>query len=86
MAKRAIQELKEELQKIKEITPWSEIEVNHIYHIPPIISLDRREVMIVDKTDSEAKYIRVDSGENSKEGKMHRTSVFARFLIKKKSF
>ena len=83
--KRSIQELKEELQKIKSITPWEEVEVNRIYHIPPIISLERREVMIVTKTPDEATYRRVD-GEDEKEGKMHRTSVFARFLIKRKKF
>ena len=85
MAKRSIQELKEELQKIKSITPWEDIEVNHIYHIAPIISLERRDVLILSKTADEATYKRVD-GNDDKEGKMHRTSVFARFMIKRKSF
>ena len=85
MAKRSIQELKEELQKIKSITPWEDIEVNHIYHIAPIISLERRDVLILTKTADEATYRRVD-GDDDKEGKMHRTSVFARFMIKRKSF
>jgi hypothetical protein len=85
MAKRSIQELKEELQKIKSITPWEEVEVNRIYHISPIISLERRDVMILSKTGDEATYKRVD-GDDDKEGKMHKTSVFARFLIKRKSF
>lgn len=83
--KRSVQELKEELQKIKSITPWEEVEVNRIYHIPPIISLERREVMILTKTDTEATYKRVDK-EEEKEGKMHKTSVFARFLIRRKKF
>lgn len=85
MAKRSIQELKEELQKIKSITPWGEVAENHVYHIPPIISLERREIMIISKNDDEATYRRIDD-EEKKEGKMHRTSVFARFLIKKKTF
>ena len=85
MAKRSIQELKEELQKIKSITPWEDIEVNHIYHIAPIITLERRDVLILSKTADEATYKRVDSNDD-KEGKMHRTSVFARFMIKRKSF
>lgn len=85
MAKRSIQELKEELQKIKSITPWEDIEVNHIYHIAPIITLERRDVLILSKTADEATYKRVD-GSDDKEGKMHRTSVFARFMIKRKSF
>ena len=85
MGKRSIQELKEELQKIKSITPWEEVEVNRIYHISPIISLERRDVMILSKTGDEATYKRVDCNDE-KEGKMHRTSVFARFLIKRKGF
>lgn len=85
MAKRSLQELKEELQKIKSITPWEQVEVNCIYHISPIISLERRDVIILSKTENEATYKRVDTNED-KEGKMHRTSVFARFLIGKKDF
>jgi len=41
--------------------------------------------MILSKTGDEATYKRVD-GDDDKEGKMHKTSVFARFLIKRKSF
>ena len=83
--KRSVQELKEELQKVQSITPWENVEVAKIYHIPPIISLERRDVLILTKTADEATYKRVDNGDE-KEGKMHRTSVFARFLIKKKEF
>lgn len=85
MAKRSIQEMKEELQKIKSITSWEEVEVNRIYHIPPIVTLERRDVVILSKTDKEATYKRVDVDDDT-EGKMHKTSVFARFLIKKKAF
>jgi hypothetical protein len=83
--KRSVQELKAELQKIKSITPWEEIEVNRIYHIAPIISLERRDVLITSKDTDEATYKRVDTNDE-KEGKMHRTSVFARFLVKRKKF
>ena len=83
--KRSVQELKEELQKIKSITPWENIQVNRIYHIAPIISLERRDIIITSKTDDEATYKRVDNNDD-KEGKMHRTSVFARFLIMRKKF
>ena len=85
MAKRSVQELKEELQKIKSITPWEQIEVNKIYHIPPIISLERRDIVFLSKTENEGIYKRVDGGDET-EGKMHRTSVFARFLIRKNKF
>jgi len=83
--KRSVQELKEELQKIKSITPWENVEVNRIYHISPIISLERRDILILTKNENEATYRRVDDNEN-KEGKLHKTSVFARFMILRKSF
>ena len=83
--KRSVQELKEELQKIKSITPWEDIQVNRIYHISPIISLERRDIIITGKTADEATYRRVDNNDD-KEGKMHRTSVFARVLIMRKKF
>lgn len=83
--KRSVQELKEELQKIKSITPWENVEVNRIYHISPIISLERRDILILSKNENEATYKRVD-GDDDKEGKLHRTSVFARFMILRKKF
>ena len=82
---RSVQELKEQLQKIKSITPWEDVEVNKIYHIAPIISLERRDVIILEKNENEAKYKRVDTNDDAG-GKMHRTSVFARFLIPRKKF
>jgi len=85
MAKRSVQELKEELQKITSITPWSDIKENKVYHIAPIISLSRRDIRIIKKDENEATYQRVDN-DDTKEGKLHRTSVFARFMIEKKNF
>ena len=86
---RSVQELKTQLQKVKSITPWNDVKVNEIYHIPPIISLKRRNIRIVSRDENEATYERVDEGKGADEAgilKMHRTSVFARFLIKQKKF
>lgn len=77
--------MKSQLQKVKSITPWDDVKVNTVYHIPPIITLERRDIIILGKDQDEATYMRVDGGD-SKEGKLHRTSVFARFLIQKKNF
>lgn len=85
MSKRSIQELKGELQKLKSVMPWSEIKPNEVYHVPPIISLERRDLYIISKKEDTATYRRIGDAEN-KERVMHETSVFARFLVKKKKY
>lgn len=85
MTTRSVQELKSELQKLAHHTPWEKIEVGETYHIPPIISLERRDILILDKDEDYISYKRIDDIEK-KESKMHRTSVFSRFLVKRKSF
>jgi hypothetical protein len=85
MAKRSVQELKGELQKLKSVIPWSEVKPNEVYHVPPIISLERRDLYIISKTKDTATYRRVGDTEQ-KERTMHETSVFARFLVKKKKY
>jgi hypothetical protein len=47
--------------------------------------LERREIIFLSKGENEGIYKRVDGGDET-ESKMHRTSVFARFLVKKKKF
>jgi len=83
MAK-SIQDFKEELSKIKPITPWEEILEDEIYHIPPIISLTRRDIYVVRKNEDTLDYI---SSTNKKmtERTLHRTSAFAKFMVQKKT-
>lgn len=85
MAKRSIQELKNEFQRLKSNIPWDEIKENEIYHIPPIVSLERRDLFIISKTDESATYKRVDISAQD-ERVMHKTSVFAKFLVKEKEY
>lgn len=85
MAKRTAQELKEELQKLPHMTLWNDVHAGEIYHIPPILGLERRKVLILTKSGNDATYKRVDDGDKS-ERKMHKSSVFARFLVKEKKF
>ena len=84
--------VKERLESFKEsmrghcsITPWENIEVNSVYHIPPILTLSRRDVLIMEKTSDSIKYKRIDDKEK-KEGQMARTSVYAKVLIKRKKY
>ena len=72
-----------ELVKLRYATPWEEIKEDNVYHIPPILTLNRRDVIIISKNDDEAIYRKIGDKENHK---MHKMSVFARFLIKRKKF
>lgn len=85
ISNKTVKDMKTELQKIPSIIPWEKVEVNKIYHIPPIISLKRREIIITDKDDNSAKYRRVD-GTETQEGVLHKTSVLARFLVVRKKY
>jgi hypothetical protein len=77
--------VKERMKSFTPVTPWDEIVVNGVYHIPPIKTLSRRDFIILEKTDDSLKYRRIDDGEN-KEGDMARTSVYAKVMIKKKTY
>lgn len=85
MAKRSIKDLKDDILKLKCITPWENIEVNKVYHIPPIGTLTRRELMILNKNDDTATYRRIGDAEK-KERTMHKSSVFAKFIVKRRKF
>lgn len=83
--KRTVQELKEEIAPLRAITPWENIKANEVYHIPPIITLERREIIILSKEKDKAVYHRIgDTDKKNRE--MHRTSVFAKFIVKRKKY
>lgn len=67
------------------ITPWDKIREGDIVHIPPIISLERRDICVLEKKDDELSYKRIDKV-NSEEGTLHRTSIFAKIMIKRKNY
>ena len=58
-AKEELEAFKEGMKKYGAITPWEKIEVNGVYHIPPIKTLSRRDVLIMEKNDSTIKYKRI---------------------------
>ena len=45
-----VSELKEKIDSLKSVTPWESIEVNTVYHVPPLVTLERREIFIHSKT------------------------------------
>ena len=80
-----VSELKNQIDNIKSITPWESIEVNAVYHIPPLVTLERREIFIISKEGDSATYRRIGDKEQ-KERTMAKTSVYAKFLVKRKKY
>ena len=83
--KERLMEFKEKMKDYKPITSWDMIEENGIYHIPPVISLERRDIIIVKKNDDTITFKRIDNDVN-KEVTMARTSVYAKLLTKRHKF
>lgn len=85
MTTRTIQDLKDQIKHFKCVTPWDAVEPNTTYHVPPIITLERRDIMILDKDNDKATYRRIGD-KTQTERTMFKTSVFAKFIVKKKRF
>lgn len=86
MTKAEFEELRAKWQVVKSITPWEEVKVDCIYHIPPVLGLSRREIKVTGKTDDEVTFTRVDGIEENATGKFNKTSVFAKCMIVVKEF
>lgn len=84
-AKENLEAFKNQIKRYKPITPWDALEVGAAYHIPPIKTLSRRDVIILEKTADTLKYKRIDDTEK-KEGNMAKTSVYAKVMIKRKKY
>jgi len=78
-----IDELRKKVNGFRSITPWENVEVRKAYHIPTLLNLPRRDIVILSKDNSEASYRKIGSEEVRK---MKRTSLFAKFLVKRKKF
>lgn len=80
-----LKQFKEHMTPYSGITPWEEIKVGNTYHIPPIHSLERRDVTVTEKTNTSLGCVRIDDGKKT-ELNMQRTSVYAKLLVKKRKF
>lgn len=86
MTKAEFEELRTKWQAVKSITPWEDVKVGNVYHIPPVLGLGRREIKVTGKTDDEVIFIRVDGVEEHMTGKFNKTSVFAKCMNTVKEF
>ena len=82
----SIQRLKAQLRNIKHATPWEDVKAGEVYHIPPIVNLERRDIEVIAKEQLSLTYKRVDDTPLAETRVMHKTSVFSRFLVKRKKF
>ena len=80
-----LQVLKKKLERVRSLTPWEDIKVGQIYHIAPLVTLERRNIKVISKTDDEITYQKLGTTVPT-ESKMHKTSIFARLLVKFRPF
>ena len=86
MTKEEFEELKIKWQAVTSITPWENVKVNGVYHIPPVLGLSRRKIKITEKTDDTVSFERVDGISENATGKFNKTSVFAKCMVEERKF
>ena len=85
MTKLPIREMKEKLYECRYVTPWKDIVEGEEYHIPPILSLLRRDLHITKKDETHLEYYKIGDKEKNIRSIQY-DSVFSRLLVKKKNF
>ena len=75
--------LVDELSKIEPITPWEEIKVGDVFHLPNLILYKRADFIVTDKNKTYMSgMIREDNG-NWKNHSLFKNEVRCKFLVKK---
>jgi hypothetical protein len=85
MAVKELEIVKEKMRNLKPMTPWDEIKVGYGYHIPPIKSLGRKDVVILTKTDKQVVCERLHETPK-KEITIANSSVYAKLMVRKRGF
>jgi hypothetical protein len=86
MTKDEFEELKAKWKVVEAITPWEKIRLNAKYHIPPVLGLKRRDIIVTSLSGEELSFKRADGETENEVGKFHKTSVFAKCMIEEKVF
>jgi hypothetical protein len=81
--KKTVKDNAAELRKIKHHIALDKLEVNKIYHIPPILTIERMDIQILGVDGDDIKFKRVDSTTDKAEKSMKKSSILSRFLVKK---
>lgn len=69
-----------ELKKIDRQTPWEDIKIGEIYHIPPLVYNDRMDFIVLSK-DKDT--IRIKKLQESYPQLMYRSDMTSNFIVKK---
>lgn len=81
-------ETKEALSKITPQCKWEDIKVGDIYHIPPILSFSRKDVVIVSKGDYTISYREINPKATSIGSRMpeilYKAAIYLPFMVKHK--
>jgi hypothetical protein len=82
---RKIKDYMNELKVIKYHVKPNELNVGDEYHVPPIISIKRMNIVITGKQGNIVKF-KITSDSDKTEKTMDETSILSRFIVKKMKY
>ena len=68
------------LKQISRITPWEDIKIGEIYHIPPLIYNDRIDFIVLSKDKD---VMRIKRLQDTYSQTMYRSDMTSNFIVKK---
>lgn len=75
-------DIREKLKSIKTITKWEDIEVNKIYHLPPLMTGDKRkDILITSKSQYSISYKILNGNANYQINTFYPSSIEVKFLV-----
>lgn len=87
MAKnRKIKDYIDDLKVIKPHVLSNDIKVGDSFHVPPIISVKRMDIVITSKENNSFKFKITSDATETKEIVMDETSILSKFIVKKRKF
>ena len=82
-------QLKDYIKELKTINPHinpNYLEVGVEYHVPPIITIKRMDVLITSNGEGNEIGFKIIDSNDDEEKMMDKTSILTKFLVRKKKF
>ena len=79
-------QLIDKLAKIEPITPWEDIKIGEVYHIPNIMCYNRADFIVSEKTRNYINGMIREEGGNWKNYSLFKAETRTKFLVKKVNF
>lgn len=86
MAKRQIKDYINELKVINPHINPNDLQVGTEYHVPPIISIERMDVLITSNGEGNEIGFKIVDSKDENEKTMDKTSILTKFLVPRKTF